>query len=273
MINPDIFFTQEEVPSLIQALNTLALEANTADDRQNMLVNAGVHLALRSKLYLGVSPQKFANNLVACFREYRVSMNQPRYHPLISLLEYLLQTYELDDQDRTLFKRLVKQGQDNFDMLAARSAVGRIESPPGTAMGTAVLASKQFLLTCHHVFERIFEQGQQQAWVRFGYKTGRYGIETGELFQLDTKEIVHSIAPLDQTFDYELVRIIGTPVLQPASLSPTIPYPTQKIRLIHHPRGESVQISDTGQLILVDPAFIQHNIETDHGSSGAPIFD
>src|SRR5438128_716485 len=101
MINPDIFFTQEEVPSLVQALNTLAIEANTADDRQNMLVNSGVHLALRSKLHLGVSPQIFANKLVACFREYRVSMYQPRYHPLISLLEYLLQICELDDQDRT----------------------------------------------------------------------------------------------------------------------------------------------------------------------------
>ena len=269
MVNPDVFLTQEDVPLLVQALNSFALEANTVDDRQNTLINAGVHQALRSKLHLGVGSQIFANKLAACCREYRVSRYQPGYHPLINLLEYLLQIYELEDQDRTLFKRLTKQGRNNLDMLAVRSTIGRIESPLGIAVGTGVLVSKNCLLTCHHVFER----GQKQAWVRFGYKAGRYGIEAGELFQLDTKEIVHSIVPSEQTLDYELVRIIGEPELLPAMLSHTIPYPTQNIHLIHHPRGEPVQISEVGQLVLVDPTFIHHNIEADHGSSGAPIFD
>jgi hypothetical protein len=272
-MNPDIFLTQEDIPLLVQALNTFAQEITTAEDRQNVLINAGIYLSFRSKVNSNVSSHVFATKLVASFREYRNSINQPGYHPMINLLEYLLQSYEWEDQDRNLFKHLITRGQDNFKGLAARSVVGRIESPPGTAAGTGVLVGKQLLLTSHHVFERILEQGQERAWVRFGYKTGRYGVETGWLCELDIKNIVRSVMPVNHLFDYELVKIIDGPELQPATLSHHIPCPTQPVRLIHHPRGEAVQISDPGQILLVDPEFIQHNIQTDYGSSGAPIFD
>jgi Effector-associated domain 8/Trypsin-like peptidase domain len=273
MLNPDIFLMQEDASLLVQAFNTLGLALKTADDRQNVLINAGIHLTFRSKLNLDVSPQIFANKLVANCRDYHTSMYHTGYHPMISLLEYLLQVYELEDRDKSLFTRLVKQGRNNFKALAARSAVGRIESPLGTSIGTGVLVDKQHLLTCHHVFERIFEQGQKLAWVRFGYKVGQYGAEAGELFKLDIEDFVHCATPSEQAFDYELVRIIDRPELQPATLSHDIPCPTQHVRLIHHPRGEPVQISNCGQIVLVDPQFIQHNVETDYGSSGAPIFD
>ncbi|HVB25528.1 MAG TPA: trypsin-like peptidase domain-containing protein [Ktedonobacteraceae bacterium] len=272
-MNPDIFLTQEEIPLLVQALNTFVLDTTIAEERQNMLINAGIHLSFRSKMNSSVSSLVFATKLVASFREYRVSIYQPGYHPMISLLEYLLQTYEWEDQDRNLFRRLIKRGQDNFKGLAARSTVGRIESPPGTAAGTGVMVGKQLLLTSHHVFKRIFEQGQERVWVRFGYKTGRYGVEIGELFELDIKNIVRSILPTDHPLDYELVKIIDGPNLQSATLSHHIPCPTQPVRLIHHPRGEAIQISEPGEILLVDTEFIQHNIQTDYGSSGAPIFD
>ena len=272
-MDPDTFLAQDDVHSLIQALNTFALEVDGADDRKDMLINAGIHLAFRSKLIYGSSPHLFANKLVANFREYRVSNHQPTYHPLVSLLNYLLSVHELEDQDRNLYKRLVKQSQDNFDGQAARSAVGRIESPPGSAMGTGVLIDRQLLLTCKHIFERIFALGLSRAWVRFGYKTGKYGIELGEVFELDIKGLDILDTQSDGIYDCTLVRIIGNPEYHAAHLSNNVPDTTQNVRLVHHPRGEPVQISNVGQIAQVDTEYVKHDIPTDYGSSGAPIFD
>lgn len=272
-MDPDTFLAQDDVHLLVQALNTFALEVDDANDRKDALVNAGIHLAFRSKLIYGSSPHLFANKLVANFREYRVSNHQPAYHPLVSLLNYLLSVHELEDQNRNLFKRLVKQGQDNFDGQTARSAVGRIESPPGTAMGTGVLVDKQLLLTCKHIFERIFAHGLNHAWVRFGYKTGKYGIELGDVFELDIKGLDKQDTQSDGAYDYTSVRIIGNPEYRAAHLSNNLPNTTQNVRLVHHPRGEPVQISTIGQVVQVDKEYIKHDIQTDYGSSGAPIFD
>ena len=268
-MNPDTFLAQDDVHLLVQALNTFALEVDSATDRKEALVNAGIHFAFRSNLIFDTSPQRFANQLVAHCREYRVSVLQAAYHPLISLLDYLLKTRDLEDRDRELFNRLVSQGQEKFEGMKALSAVGRIESPPGTAIGTGVLVGRQLLLTCNHVFERIFDNGHECAWVRFGYKAGKYGIEIGDLFKVDTSDISHH----DTQSDYALVRIIGKPQYNTAFLFNGLLNTTQSIRLIHHPRGEPAQISDVGQIIQANKDHIKHNIKADYGSSGAPIFD
>jgi hypothetical protein len=272
-MDPDIFLAQEDVHLLVQALNSFALEVAAAEDRKHMLVNAGIHPAFRSKLSFGTSPYLFANTLAAHFREYRVSDQQPAYHPMVSLLDYLLKVHELADQDRKLFKRLLQQCLENFDGLAARGAVGRIESPPGTARGTGVLLDGQRLLTCKHVIERIFDTGLERIWVRFGYKAGKYGIEPGEVFELDTESIDSSTTRSDSALDYVLVKIKGRPSYRAALLSNNLPDKAQNIRLVHHPRGEPVQISDIGRVVQVDQEYLKHDIQADYGSSGAPIFD
>ncbi len=159
--------------------------------------------------------------------------------------------------------------QGDIHGLAAHNAVGRIESPPGTARGTCVLVDRQLLLTCKHVFERILDCGLDHAWVRFGYKTGNYGVEPGDVFELDLKAIINYNAQSD----YALMRIWGEPEFCTASLSNAWLKSKQSVRIIHHPRGEPAQISDVGQIVNVDKEYIQHNIKTDFGSSGAPIFD
>jgi trypsin-like peptidase/effector-associated domain 8 (EAD8)-containing protein len=269
----DTFLAQEDVHLLVQALNTFALEVDAADDRKHVLVNAGFRPAFLSTFSFGTSPYLFANMLVAHFREYRVSDQQPAYHPMVRLLDYLLRVHELEDQDRKLFQRLLKQCQENLDGLAARGAVGRIESPPGTARGTGVLVDEQLLLTCKHVFERIFDNGLDRVWVRFGYKAGKYGIESGEVFELDTESIDSPNTRSDSSLDYVLVKINGKPAYRAVLLSNDLPNTAQSIRLVHHPRGEPVQISVTGQIIQVDQEYMYHDIKADYGSSGAPIFD
>lgn len=153
--------------------------------------------------------------------------------------------------------------------LAAWSAVGRIESPPGTARGTGVLVDRQLLLTCKHIFKRIFDCGLDRAWVRFGYKTGKDGVEPGDIFELDLKAIVSDNAHSD----YALVRICGEPEYCIAPLSNAWLKTKQGVRIIHHPRGEPAQISEIGQIVNVDKDYIQHDLKADFGSSGAPIFD
>lgn len=159
--------------------------------------------------------------------------------------------------------------QADAHSLAARRAVGRIESPQGTAWGTGVLVDRQLLLTCKHVVERILDCGLDHAWVRFGYKTGKYGIESGDVFELDLKTIVSNNAQLD----YALMRIFGEPEYAAAPLSNAWLNRTQRVRIVHHPKGEPAQVSDVGQIVDVNKEYIQHNIKTAYGSSGGPIFD
>ena len=163
--------------------------------------------------------------------------------------------------------------QDDAHGQAALSAVGRIESPPGTPRGTGLLVGRQLLLTCKHVVERIFYSGIDRLWVRFGYRTGEYGVESGEMFELDLKHIVANNAQPLHALDYTLMRIIGEPAYAAASLSHGKLDRTQSVRIIYHPRGEPAQISEVGQIIDVAKEYIQHNLKTDYGSSGAPIFD
>jgi hypothetical protein len=272
-MDPDAFLAQDDVHLLVQALNTFALTVDAADARKDTLVNAGIHLSFRSKLIFEASPYLFANKLVAYFREYRISEQRPAYHPMICLLDYLLKVHEIEDQDRNLFKRLIRQGLENLAGLMALSAVGRIEAPPGTAMGTGVLVAKQLLLTCKHVIERISDYGLDRAWVRFGYKNGRYGVEPGEVFEIDLKTVTHSNGQSGDALDYLLVEIIGKPEYRPAPLSGSFLNIKQQVRLIHHPRGEPAQISEVGHIVQTDKEYVRHNVKTDYGSSGAPIFD
>jgi Trypsin-like peptidase domain len=163
--------------------------------------------------------------------------------------------------------------QDHVHGLVVPGAVGRIESPMGTARGTGVLVDKQLLLTCKHVVERILDHGLDRAWVRFGYKTGKDGVESGDVFELGLKTLVSNTTRPDHALDHALVRIFGEPEYPPAPLSNRWLNRTQRVRIVHHPRGNPAQISDVGQIVGVGEGYIQHNIQTDYGSSGAPLFD
>ena len=268
-MNPDVFIAQEDVHLLVQALTTLALDVDAAESRKDLLINAGIALNWRSRITFTESSHLFANKLVAHFLEFRMSEEEPTYHPMIRLLEYLFHTHTLEGQDKNLFIKLVKQGQGNFGGLTARRTVGRIESPPGTAFATGVMIDKQLLLTCDHVFERIREGGQDRAWVRFGYKTGKYSVEMGRMFELEMNNLVcHKSEP-----DYAFVRVVGKLDCPIVPVFPGLPSAMQDVHLIHHPKGAPTQISEIGQIVSADKSYLQHTIQTQYGSSGGGIFD
>ena len=236
----------------------------TTDARLNLLENAEFERVLIAKLKPELPPNKFANELVAEFRRYRLDRRRLNYHPMVNLLKHLCDSaeiYSLSDEE-DLFRHLVEQGENNLKALGVRSCVGRIESPKGTGIGTGVLVGKNLLLTCYHVFSKT---GVEQAWVRFGYKTGSYGLE--DVFELDLSYVSYHNRP-----DYALVRIQGKPqepIVPPIN---AILAEDQEIRVIHHPLGQPVVIS-VGKIMQVGEDYIDHNISTDEGSSGAPIFN
>jgi S1-C subfamily serine protease len=266
-MNPELFLEQKDVVPLTLALNQFALRVNDASERQEVLESAGIDIALLSNLKLGATATKFAPALVAEFKRYRISNQRSDYHPMVSLLKYLCDLapiYGLADQDVALFSRLAEQGQENLKALAARSAVGKIESPKGIGIGTGVLIGKNLLLTCNHIFSK---SQAKQAWVRFNYTSGSYDLDS-DVFELDLDTATRS-----SQLDYALVRVKGEPKQRTANLIDAILDSSQEIRLIHHPQGQYIVISGLGQIVQVGEDYIDHNVSTDEGSSGAPIFN
>lgn len=267
IMNPELFLKQIDVAPLTLALNQFALKVNVASDRQEFLESAGVNNALLSNLKFDTQPNRFAQALVAAFKSYRISNQCLDYHPMVSLLKYLCDLapiYGLADQDVALFTRLAEQGQENLKALAARSAVCRIESPKGQGIGTGVLIGKSLLLTCDHIFSK---SQAKEAWVRFNYTSESYSLDS-DVFELDLDTAIRY-----NQLDYALVRVKGEPKQRTANLVNAILDSNQEIRLIHHPQGQYVLISGLGQIVQVGDDYIDHNVSTDEGSSGAPIFN
>ncbi|OUL30970.1 trypsin [Nostoc sp. 106C] len=265
-MNPEIFLEQQDITPLTMALNHFALKVPLASDRQNVLESAGIDSAFLSNLKWDTQSIHFANELVAKFKQYQISSNSLESHPMVKLLKYLSDLaiiYNFKDEDSKLFTRLVERGQENFKALAACNTVGRIESPIGNPIGTGVLITKNFLLTCNHIFTK---SQVQKAWVRFNYKDGNYESEKN-ILQLD-------FISNNSRLDYALLKINAQTQQKAIFIDKTsILDSGQDVCIIHHPQGKSVIISEFGQITQVGEDYIDHNLKTDDGSSGAPIFN
>lgn len=265
-MNPDIFLEPSDVTPLIKALIPVFTKINGASERHSLLENADIDSAFIGNLKLDAQPNFFTPTLVAAFKSYKISNQKISYHPQINLLAYLVdlaEIYGISDEGLKICDRLMKQGQENLKALIARNAVGRIESPENTGIGTGLLVSKNLLLTCYHIFTKT---RVEKAWVRFGYKSDSYGTE--DTFELDLNFVNNH-----PQLDYALIRLQPTPSLQPIRPVNAILDSGQKIRLIHHPQGKPVEISGLGEIVQVGQEYIDHNLNTDAGSSGAPIFN
>ncbi|MGH8002180.1 MAG: trypsin-like peptidase domain-containing protein, partial [Brasilonema sp.] len=268
LMNPEIFLEQEDVVNLENCLeNLFAIKVDNATSRRSIFTTSGVKDSFMRNINFYNNPVEITNIVVAKFKDYKVSNQQVDYHPMVYLLKYLLKrqkSYELEDQDVELFTRLVEKGEENLKALVARTTVGRIESPVGKPIGTGVLIANNLLLTCHHIFTKT---QVQKAWVRFGYKAGSYE-SAKDVFEIDMNFVSYRSQP-----DYALVKLKEKSQQQKAIPSDAMLDSGQEIRVIHHPLGNPVVISDLGQIIQVGEDYIDHNVKTDDGSSGAPIFN
>jgi len=265
-MNPDIFLEQSDVPPLIKALIPVFTRINVANNRRSLLENTNIDSAFIGNLRLDETPFNFTQDLIAAFRSYNKISIHNDYHPQSNLLGYLVdlaEFYGLSDQNLKLFNRLITQGEENFKALTVRNAVGRIESPQNTGIGTGVLVAQNLLLTCNHIFTKT---RVEKAWVTFGYKSD--SDSTQDIFELDLDFVIYH-----NHLDFALIRLQSNPSLKPIRPVNVGLDSGQKIRLIHHPMGQPVVISGLGQIVQVGPGYIDHNLNTDKGSSGAPIFN
>ena len=265
-MNPEIFLEPRDVAPLIKALIPVFMKINAYSDRHSLLENADIDPVFIGNLKLDAQPNIFTPALVSAFKSYKISHQRISSHPQINLLAHLVdlaEIYGISDEGLRICDRLIKQGQENFKALIARNAVGRIESPQNTGIGTGVLVAQNLLLTCNHIFTKT---RVEKAWVTFGYKSDSYS--TPDIFELDLDFVIYH-----NHLDFALIRLQPNPSLKPIRPVNVGLDSGQKIRLIHHPMGQPVVISGLGQIVRVGPGYIDHNLNTDRGSSGAPIFN
>ncbi|MEH1833858.1 MAG: trypsin-like peptidase domain-containing protein [Nostoc sp.] len=267
-MNPEIFLEQNDVIYLEESLEKFfATRFDNASSWRSVFSSSGVEDSFIRPLNFINNPVEFSNRLVAKFKDYKVYNQRINYHPMINLLQYLLkrrESYELEDPDIDLFTKLAERGRENFNALKARNTVCRIESPKGMGIGTGVLVGKNILLTCNHIFSKT---QVRQAWVRFNYNTDSHQLDK-DLFELDMTFVSYHNRP-----DYALIKIKDNLQQQKSICSDETLDSGQDIRIIHHPQGNPVIISDLGQITQVGEDYIDHNLKTDDSCSGAPIFN
>ncbi|MBD2680821.1 trypsin-like peptidase domain-containing protein [Nostoc paludosum FACHB-159] len=267
-MNPEIFLDQNDVVCLEESLEKFfATRFDNAGSWRSVFSSSGVEDSFIRPLIFINNPVEFSNRVVAKFKDYKVSNQQVDHHPMVNLLQYLLnrkESYELEEKDVDLFTKLTERCRENLKAIKARNTVCRIESPKGMGIGTGVLVGKNVLLTCNHIFSKT---QVRQAWVRFNYNADSHQLDK-DLFELDMTFVTYHNRP-----DYALVKIKNNPQQQKAICSNETLDSGQDVRIIHHPQGNPVIISDFGQITQVGEDYIDHNVKTDDGSSGAPIFN
>ncbi len=274
-MQPEQFCLKEEVTPLSKILEKVFDTELDANAKKDFLQAAEAYQGSLKQLPLSANARRFATALVAKFKNYSVTNKQLDYHPMLAVLSHLskqeAEYYSLNEEDTNLINTLLQRGKENIRALKARSAAGRVECPKGTAIGSGVLIGKNTLLTCAHVIQAAINKAGAKAWVRFNYKEGTHSPDT-YVFALNLRSLKKR-----KNLDFALIQLNGEPEQNLAAF-PYTPaakklYQGNAIRLIHHPNGNHVIISEQSKIIQAGDDYIEHAIPSDAGSSGAPIFD
>jgi hypothetical protein len=271
-MNPErVIEDQSRRTELRLAFGRFTYANQTAKSRQDVFDNAGVILP---NVKFDDSAHPLAENLTSTLADRPISAREGERHPLLLLLDYILgrgiEQYGFQESDEDLFAAISKEANHRTLAVRARASVGKIETESKVGIGTGVLIGTNLLLTCAHVLSKT---RVQQAWVRFGHKINWDGrtIAPGMHFSLDLKNRVAEGGGSEP--DYVLLKI------QNSSPRPAIPFvpmevnANQPVWTIHHPQGKPAIVSAQGQITQVGTGYIHHTLQTEEGSSGAPIFD
>jgi V8-like Glu-specific endopeptidase len=203
---------------------------------------------------------------------------------------------------------LIVNSEDNFldiNALAAAiycaQAVGRVELPQGTALGTGFLVAPNMLLTNQHVLKT--KSYLSQAVVRFDYQLDAEGVAShGRVIAFDPD---FYIASPDTELDFALVKLkeepLGSLRPQPGEerdgkriedlpfleqmrlgrhrghllLSPAMIVEKERVNIIQHPNGNPQKAVLTQNYTIADmtDTRVQYLADTMPGSSGSPVFN
>ena len=192
----------------------------------------------------------------------------------------------------------VFQGKDNANCVVA-SVCAIVESDgERNITGTGVLIGDSWILTCNHVLGSI--PAMRRHYVQFGYADppgGKYGNVAGKgVWEFDTSDHVENFFGVSGPVDFSICklkpyegRIRPWPsastfaCTMPATQArKDIPKDHERVSIIHHLLGRPKTVCfggnvtrifervDTGAISYCN---VDHNLYTNGGSSGAPVFD
>lgn len=149
--------------------------------------------------------------------------------------------------------------------LQAAHGVGRVEHQ-GRRIGTAFLVAPDLVLTNAHVMRDVpvLEQGG----VRFNL-----GLQAKPQWRYFAEQVAHS--PVEE-LDFALVRLDAPVAGAPATLSTESAYPQQPANILQYPgvAGGLMQVAlRYNTIVRVDPTRLYYVTDTEHGSSGSPVFN
>ncbi len=115
-MNPEIFLVQGEVEKLVKVLAKL-VERIGSSGLKRILLLCDMDI---SDSTFPANPRECAQEVTLAFKQYRVSEDHPDYHPLVSVLEYLLAVYVWEADERQFFTALLTRGKKNLAILASQ---------------------------------------------------------------------------------------------------------------------------------------------------------
>jgi V8-like Glu-specific endopeptidase len=169
--------------------------------------------------------------------------------------------------------------------------VCRVEIPAATGIGTGFLVGPTTLITAYHVIEEVIEgkQPAKDVVFRFDYRTNRKGVTVRQGNEYKLAGPFNRWKPADASIaaelDYALVKLDGTPGKDQTSKSPNSPargwlkpkaYQFQKnepLVIIQHPQARPLALAFNSVLGKAANYRINHNVNTEPGSSGSPCFN
>lgn len=156
-----------------------------------------------------------------------------------------------------------------FDAIAR--AVARIDFADQDS-GTGILLAGRWLLTCHHVVPNP-ERARAVKAIIFGYERDASDqLQHGAGMALAPDQGFHT----DKADDWTLVRLAADARLAPFghALLFEDPYaqPGAEARVVQHPGAREKSVA-TGRIVGADGERIRYHINTEGGSSGAPVIN
>ena len=205
---------------------------------------------------------------------------------------------KIDDEE---VLETIINSEDNFldihllyGALYCARAVGRIEIPSGTALGTGFLVGPDLLLTNQHVLTD--KEYLEHAVVRFDYVTDASGVVAREGRVVHMLPDFYFSSPADE-LDYALVRLKEKPLedltkqsgLATKSLeelvlmgkhrgylvlAPGIFPKHSRVNIVQHPDGNPLKVVLTQNYVIhSNDKRVQYVADTMEGSSGSPVFN
>ncbi len=151
---------------------------------------------------------------------------------------------------------------------------------PGDGWGTGFLISPSLFLTNNHVIPNT--EFNRKVRIEFNYQRGPQGFsQPTESYLPDPDALFHTYDALD----YTVVRLKPMPPADsnaipgqkwgfiPLNESPQF-HKEQRFNVIQHPRGRHKEIAlQNNGLHKLFEHFVRYEADTQHGSSGSPVFD